>query len=312
MASAKWLLWLCACIRILSVYCETAANETDAYCSKDTAWGETSWYQLSRGTSRQRKMCSKWNCQTVPWLTAAFLLCYGDVEPNPGPPTKSPCGQCNKAVKRNDEGILCDGCELWYHCTCAYVDTIEYQRLGSSDDPRYCPGCVLPPFSDSYFGTSCSNHFGDSAIDEMDNVALPFLEHVNRLVFCHLNIRSLLPNVHQLQVLLQQCKQQSLVLGISESWLDDTITDAEIVLPGHDVHRRDRNRRGSGVLVYVNHHVCCKRRMHLESDEIEAIWLEIKVRKHPILVCNVYRPPSSALPYWTVLGNMLKSAASEG
>lgn len=113
-------------------------------------------------------------------------------------------------------------------------------------------------------------------------------------------------------MLLQQCKQQSLVLGISESWLDDTITDAAIALPGHDVHRRDRNRRGGGVLVYVSHHVCCKRQMDLESDEIEAIWLEIKVRKHPILVCNVYRPPSSALPYWTVLGNMLESAASEG
>ena len=102
---------------------------------------------------------------------------------------------------------------------------------------------MFPPLSDSYFDSS-SIH-SDSVLDndtELENVSVPFLEHVNRLVFCHQNIQSLLPKIHKLQLLLNQCKQQSLVLGISESWLDSTIADSVVALPGYDIHRRDRNR----------------------------------------------------------------------
>ena len=65
-------------------------------------------------------------------------------------------------------------------------------------------------------------------------------------------------------------------------------------------------------MVYVSHHVCGKRRLDLENDELEALWFEIKVSKCSILVCNLYRPPSSTVVYWSVLRDMLESAASEG
>lgn len=72
--------------------------------------------------------------------------------------------------------------------------------------------------------------------------------------------------MYQLQLFLNQCKKQSLVLGISETWLDSTITDSIVALPGY-VHHRDRNRKGGGVMVYVSHHVCGKQRLDLENDE---------------------------------------------
>ena len=151
--------------------------KTDVSHRQERVWSETNWHQLFLGISRQRQMCSKWSRQ-VSWLTAALLLCHGDVQPNPGPPAKYPCGRCSRAVKQRDKGILCDGCELWYHCSCVYLDMAEYRRLGSSDDPWYCPRYVFPPLSHSYFDSSCSSIHSDNVLDndsEMENVSVPFL-----------------------------------------------------------------------------------------------------------------------------------------
>ena len=48
-------------------------------------------------------------------------------------------------------------------------------------------------------------------------------------------------------------------------------------IPGFKIFRRDRNRRGGGVMVYVSQEVNAKRREDLEDDAVEAIWMEIKV-----------------------------------
>ena len=43
-------------------------------------------------------VCSNWNYRRVSWITAAFLLCCGDVEPNPGPNYKHPCTVCSQSL----------------------------------------------------------------------------------------------------------------------------------------------------------------------------------------------------------------------
>jgi hypothetical protein len=41
------------------------------------------------------------------------------------------------------------------------------------------------------------------------------------------------------------------VLAINESKLDNTITDGEIHIPGYVIIRKDRNRHGGGVAIYI-------------------------------------------------------------
>ena len=41
------------------------------------------------------------------------------------------------------------------------------------------------------------------------------------------------------------------MIGITESWLDNTVDDSEISISGYCVVRRDRDRNGGGVCVYV-------------------------------------------------------------
>lgn len=57
--------------------------------------------------------------------TASFnlerkLLVCGDISSNPGPkgikvPPKYPCGECDKAVRNNQDAILCSTCFNWFH-----------------------------------------------------------------------------------------------------------------------------------------------------------------------------------------------------
>ena len=43
------------------------------------------------------------------------------------------------------------------------------------------------------------------------------------------------------------------IFTVSESWLDRTVCDADILIPGYTTFRQDRgpHKRGGGVLVYV-------------------------------------------------------------
>ena len=125
------------------------------------------------------------------------------------------------------------------------------------------------------------------------------------LVVCHLNIRSLVSKLEELQIFLEK-HSVAHVMGLSESWLDKSVTDSEIAVPGFRMHRMDRNRRGGGVLVYVSEDVRSVRRQDLEEDGIEAVWIEARVKKTHVLLCNLYRPPDARAAWFDGLWFMLE------
>ena len=185
------------------------------------------------------------------------------------------------AEQWSDKGILCYKCELWYHCSCVYLDMAEYRH---SDDPCYCSRHLFPPLSNSYFDSWCFSIQSDSVLNndsETDDVSLLSLQ----IDWC----------CHHTVVLLDQCKQQSLVLGNSVTWLDSTIMDSVVALPGYDAHRRDRNRKGEGVMVFVSHHDCDKCRLYM------GCW---KQRSQEVGVCTKncsVHPNAMWMTYWLIL-----------
>ena len=62
-------------------------------------------------------------------LWIIMLLLSGDVEVNPGPETKWPCGICQYPVTWSQEGVACDGCELWHHKSCISLCSDDFQLL---------------------------------------------------------------------------------------------------------------------------------------------------------------------------------------
>ena len=80
------------------------------------------------------------------YLLLNLLLLCGDIDTNPGPNWKYPCGSCKKPVKSNQHGIQCDSCDSWIHTRCLGMNNDEYQLLANSSCSWICPDCDLPSF----------------------------------------------------------------------------------------------------------------------------------------------------------------------
>ena len=99
------------------------------------------------------------------------------------------------------------------------------------------------------------------------------------------------------------------VFSASETWLDATVNDGEVAVPGFKVIRRDRNRNGGGVAMFIKDDIAFNTRPDLEVDGLEATWVELLLPKTKrILVCGCYRPPSDN----TFLSKMEQSLSKLG
>ena len=90
-------------------------------------------------------------------------------------------------------------------------------------------------------------------------------------------------------------KHSITILCVSETWLNDTITDNDVLIDGFTIVRKDRcNKTGGGVAIYIDNHIVFKRRDDLITDlSLECIWIQVTTVSHSILICCVYRPPDS-------------------
>ena len=77
------------------------------------------------------------------------------------------------------------------------------------------------------------------------------MERVNNYTLYHYNVHSLLPVLHELQVICEATRPD--VICIVVTWLDDNVIDNEVVLSGYQLFWLDRNRRGGGMAVYELH-----------------------------------------------------------
>lgn len=142
---------------------------------------------------------------------------------------------------------------------------------------------------------------------------IDFRKTSNGLFIAHLNVRSLLPKISEIRLLCSELKLS--VLGCSETWLDGSILDSEIDIANYNLIRRDRNRKGGGVCVFVRSDLMFNIRNDLDSASIEVVWMDILLPKSkPILVGSLYRPPDQRDFYELlegVLNDCLKHHDSE-
>jgi hypothetical protein len=82
------------------------------------------------------------------------------------------------------------------------------------------------------------------------------------------------------------------IIGITETWLGESI-DSESITLKHFLTpiRKDRNRHGGGICVYIDEDFPANRVLELEPDTIEAICIEYFINKKKHLLCYAYRAP---------------------
>ena len=83
------------------------------------------------------------------------------------------------------------------------------------------------------------------------------------------------------------------IICVSETWLDDTINDDDVELPGYQVFRKDQSRYGGGVTIYVHDSVPVKYLNAFNIAGTELVCIEIKHKSKSFLVSCWYRPPGS-------------------
>ena len=110
----------------------------------------------------------------------------------------------------------------------------------------------------------------------------------------HLNIRSLIKHIDQFRYFLKE--KQFDIICLNETLLDETINDHEVNIEGYDIVRKDRNRNGGGVAIYVRSTINYMIRAEFDTGGLETITVEIsKPKSKPFIINCVYRPPDSTV-----------------
>ena len=120
----------------------------------------------------------------------------------------------------------------------------------------------------------------------------------NNLSFLHLNIRSIKNKIDNFSNFLGRLNIKFPVIGISETWLDDSFHCVDI--PGYNfLHKHRNNRTDGGVALYLADYLNFKLREDLgftNNKGAESLFIEINRRNEKnVIVGIVYRPPDQNL-----------------
>ena len=108
-----------------------------------------------------------------------------------------------------------------------------------------------------------------------------------------LNARSIINKKTELNIMVDDIKPH--IIGITESWANNDITNAELELEGYVMFRKDRiGRRGGGVLLYIKDTIpAYEVQLQEEADCNEAIWCNLVTTGHTTVIIGVvYRCPN--------------------
>ena len=111
----------------------------------------------------------------------------------------------------------------------------------------------------------------------------------------HINVNSLRNKIDQVRFLT--CRQSIDIMCITETRLDDKITNYDICIDGFQLIRKDRiGRVGGGVCIYVKTEISYIVRTDITTTPLIACaWIELTgLHNTNTLVCCIYRPPDAA------------------
>ena len=107
-----------------------------------------------------------------------------------------------------------------------------------------------------------------------------------------LNARSIINKKTELNIMVDDIKPH--IIGITESWANNDITNAELGLEGYVMFRKDRiGRRGGGVLLYIKDTIpAYEVQLQEEADCNDAIWCNLVTGHTTGIIGVVYRCPN--------------------
>ena len=122
-------------------------------------------------------------------------------------------------------------------------------------------------------------------------------KNTEKIVIAQLNINSLPHKFDQLVTIIDGNVD---ILVITETKLDETYTNSQFKIDGFSSpYRLDRNREGGGIIVFIREDIPSKiLTKHTLPEDIEAILIEINLRKNKFMLLATYHPPSQSDQYF--------------
>ena len=113
----------------------------------------------------------------------------------------------------------------------------------------------------------------------------------------HLNVRSLNVNDKLSEISVLASLHGFDVFAFSETWLNSSVSNDSILIPGYSLPlRKDRvGKRGGGVAIYAKDHFAVKKRVEFEfSAGLELLRVQCSVNNFVFLFGVCYRPPNQS------------------
>ena len=107
-----------------------------------------------------------------------------------------------------------------------------------------------------------------------------------------LNARSIINKNNELNIMVDDVKPH--IIGITESWANNGIQDAELGLADYVMFRKDiMGKRGGEVLLYIKETIpAYEVQLQEESDSDDAIWCTLVTWHTTVTIGLVYRCPN--------------------
>ena len=123
------------------------------------------------------------------------------------------------------------------------------------------------------------------------------IKNLHRVIIATLNVASLPNKFDQLKLTIGNNID---VLVLTETKLDDSFPTSQFVLDGYSIpYRRDRDRNGGGILIYVREDIPSKiLTRHTFPDDIEGLFVELNLKNVKWLLFGTYHPPRQSDKYY--------------
>ena len=174
---------------------------------------------------------------------------------------------------------------------CGEIDTTAATR--SSDDKSHDASlCDMNASVSDPLNMSVSD---GSVVDYISHLKRYRTDNPKNCIIGHLNINSIRNKSEAVKCVLNDGLMD--IFALSESKIDESFPNAQFIVNDFSLHRKDRNRFGGGILLYMRSDIPHRRRHDLElnskvSHGVEIMIIETRLYKmEKWFVVIIYKPP---------------------
>ena len=210
---------------------------------------------------------------------------------------KELCATCYKEVKESQQSISCNTCDRWTHRKCCQIKIKRFKRLAKMKSfDWFCRNCR----KDDEIENIQPSEIKYEVKDVPDDYQI-VMKTQNDLLIIHLNCRSIIHKLEELEHLIETLKPD--IICLSETWLDHSVPENSHIPEGYSIIRKDRSEnfqqkykknKGGGVAILYRTYLNVEKKTTLTDDTEDILWAQVKM-KNSFLLGVIYRPQYSQI-----------------